>query len=88
MTGLSRFANVPRNPVHHISFQFCKNLNDPRKSVARDIRQIFVGSMRKQFGGFIDRLATDVDDDAMPGLSEVHIWTRAVDRDDPTLDPL
>jgi hypothetical protein len=88
VTGLSRFALFPTKPVHHISFHFRKNVNCPRKSVARELHQLVVGSMRKKFGGFIDRLATGTDDYSHYGLYEVHIWTCAVHRDDPTLDPL
>jgi hypothetical protein len=66
--------------MHHISFQFRKNMRVTRKQVAMDIRSLFVLTMRQRFGGFID--------DAMTGLYEVHIWTRATNRNDPSLEPL
>ena len=85
VTGLARFIHAVDRPMYHIWFQFRKNMTGTRKRVAKDIRSLFILSMRRRFGGFIERLETD---DAMSGLYEVHIWTRAENRDDPSLEPL
>ena len=56
-----------------------------RKRAARNIRNLFILVIRQGCGGFIERSVTD---DVMSGLYEVHIWTRAMNRDDPILEPL
>lgn len=85
MTGLARFTLFPEKPMHHIAFSFHKSMKGAQKGFARDIHNIFIHVMRKSFGGFIQRIESD---DAMSGSYEVHIWTRAVNSGDPSLEPL
>ena len=85
MTGLTRFALFPEKHMHHIAFSFHTNMKGSRKGFAGGIRNLFINVVRKSFGGFIRRIESD---DSMSGSYAVHIWTRAVNRDDPTLEPL
>jgi hypothetical protein len=63
-------------PFQHLCFRFHRAGTSVRRSVAKELKNIFRNSIKQQYGGWISRLVTD---NAMKGLYEVHLFARSTD---------